>query len=208
MKTQVVDKNGKQVEDITLKTEVFGVKPNDTLLSQYLRVFQFNQRQGNASTKSRGEVSGSGRKPWKQKGTGNARAGSKRSPIWRHGGIAHGPKPKSWGLDFPKKMRRLALMIALSQKHADNKMVVIDSLKFKTPSAKEASTVLTNLKMDGKSLIVLDDNNHDIIKSFSNIKGTKTAFWNNLNTHEVLMSKNLLFTKDAILKVQEKYESK
>ncbi|MFA6981578.1 MAG: 50S ribosomal protein L4 [Patescibacteria group bacterium] len=208
MKTQVVDKTGKKIEDITLIEGVFGVKPNDVLLAHYLRVFRTNQRQGNASTKSRGEVSGSGRKPWKQKGTGNARAGSKRSPLWRHGGVAHGPKPKDWGLDFPKRMRRLALLIALSQKQTNEKLIVIDTLKFKNPSTKDASLVLDNLKMTGKNLVILDDTNPDVIKSFNNIKDTRTAFWGNLNTFEILSSKNLLFTKDAILKIQEKYESK
>lgn len=208
MKVQVLDKNGKKIEDLTLKPNVFGVAPNEDLISQYLRVFGFNQRQGNASTKDRGEVSGSGKKPWRQKGTGNARVGSKRTPIWRHGGTVHGPKPKSWRLDFPKRMRRKSLLIALSDKLAHKNLIIINELNLEKPSTKEVEKVLENLKIRGKSLVVLDENNKDVIKSFANITSATTAFWDNLNTYAVLDSNNLLLTKEAVLKIQEKYENK
>lgn len=208
MKTQVVDKTGKKIEELDLKPDVFGVESNDVLLAQYLRVYRANQRQGNSSTKDRGEVSGSGRKPWKQKGTGNARAGSKRSPLWRHGGVVHGPKPKSWRLEFPKRMRKLALLIALSEKRKGEKLTIIDEIKFKAPSSKNASEILGSLKLKGKSLVVLDENDANTIRSFNNIKDARTTFWGNLNTYDVLNCKNILFTKDAALKIQEKYESK
>lgn len=123
MKIDILDRTGKSIDKATLSKDVFGIEPRTALLNQYIRVVRMNQRQGTSSTKTRGEVSGGGRKPHKQKGTGRARAGSTRGPLWRHGGIAHGPKPKSWSLNFPKKMRRLAMLSALSIKAGNDQKI-------------------------------------------------------------------------------------
>lgn len=206
MKLEVLDIKGKKVEDMDVSSQIFGVKPNLIVLGQYIRAYLSNQRQGTSSSKTRGEVSGGGKKPWKQKGTGRARAGSTRGPIWRHGGISHGPKPKSWYLDIPKKMKRLALFSALSSKYSENKIKVLDSLSLKQPKTKEIVQMISSLDLNDKLLIVFDVINENNFKSARNIFGVKTALVDNLNAFEVMKSKNILFLKDGIKNLEGKYE--
>ncbi|OGC45160.1 50S ribosomal protein L4 [candidate division WWE3 bacterium RBG_19FT_COMBO_34_6] len=195
---------------MTLEKSVFGQKPNIDLLSQYIYIHQSNQRQGTAATKTRSQVSGGGRKPWKQKGTGRARHGSIRSPIWAHGGVAHGPKPKSWKLDLPKKMKKLSMVSALSQKYSEDCITVIDNISVEKPSTVKMIQLLDNLRLnDQKVLIVLNKLDKNIVKSTNNLQNVKTVTDLNLNPYDVLETKKVLFVKDSIKKIQEKYnESK
>ena len=208
MKVDVFDKTGKSVEKIELSESVFGVKPNEALLSQYLRILDSNQRQGTSATKTRGEVSGGGRKPWRQKGTGRARHGSIRSPIWVGGGISHGPQPKDWSLTFPKKMKRQAVVSALSLKQENKQLKVLNDLSFKKPKTKEMVEILENLKLRGKTLLVVTKSDENILKSTRNIAGLTVSLSENLNGYDLLKNANVLFVKDAIGKVQDKYNSK
>jgi large subunit ribosomal protein L4 len=207
MKLDVYDIKGKKIEAIELEKSVFDVVPNLDALKQYIRVFQLNQRQGTSSVKTRAEVSGSGRKPWKQKGTGRARVGSSRTPLWRHGGIVHGPKPRSWALSLPAKIKRLALISALSKKFSEDKILVLDSVDIKTPKTTEMIEIMNALKVKPyKVLVVLPEDSQNIRKSAQNIKGVSTALAHNLNTHEVLLANKVIFLKPALLNIQEKYK--
>lgn len=206
MKTQVLDIKGNTVEEIDLNEKVFGLIPNKHVLNLYVRIFLTNQRQGNSKVKDRSEVSGSGKKPWAQKGTGRARAGQKRSPIWRHGGITHGPSTKSWSIDLPKKVRQLALKSALSLKFKDNKMLVLDKIKLDSPKTKEIVEILANLKARGNTLLVLDSVDNALIKSCANLKNVNTTFVDNLNAFELVKSNKVLLTKGSINKLEEKYK--
>ena len=208
MKIDVFDTTGKKVEEITLKKEVFGIEPNMEILNQYLRVFKMNQRQGTSSTKTRGEVSGGGIKPWKQKGTGRARLGSSRIPIWRHGGVSHGPKPHEWSLNMPKKMRRLAIISALSSLVSGNKMTVLENFNLAESKTKEVKGVVDSLKLSGKTLIVLNSSSDKAVQGAKNIKDLKTAFVGTLNAYELLNAKNVIFVKDAVVTLEGKYASK
>ena len=208
MKIDVFDTTGKKVEEITLKKEVFGIEPNMEILNQYLRVFKMNQRQGTSSTKTRGEVSGGGIKPWKQKGTGRARVGSSRIPIWRHGGVSHGPKPHEWSLNMPKKMRRLAIISALSSLVSGNKMTVLENFNLAESKTKEVKGVVDSLKLSGKTLIVLNSSSDKAVQGAKNIKDLKTAFVGTLNAYELLNAKNVIFVKDAVVTLEGKYASK
>ncbi len=205
MKVQVLDKKGNKVEEITLKKEVFGIEPNLEVIKQYIRVYRANQRQGTSSTKSRGEVSGGGTKPWRQKGTGRARVGSSRNPLWRHGGVAHGPQPKDWTLTLPKKIKQMAMKSALSILAKENRMTVLDSIDMEMPKTKEILNILENLKLNGKTLIVINGSNPNAVKSARNIKGIKTTEAGTLNAYDILEARNVLFVKDAVKTVQEKY---
>ena len=209
MKVDVLDKKGKKVESLSLDDSIFNVKQNDVVLAQYMRVFRANQRQGTASAKTRAEVSGGGRKPWRQKGTGRARHGSIRSPLWRTGGVTHGPKPKSWNITLPKKVKRLALFSTLSQKANEKNIVILKEFKIKEPKTSEMSEMLKKLKIDSRNiLLILGENDLNIRKSASNISGLNTSLVDNVNAYEVMHADKVLFMKDAILKVQEKYEAK
>ena len=207
MKLEVFDIKGKKIEDIEVSSRVFGVKPNITAVAQYIRAYLSNQRQGTSSTKNRGEVSGGGKKPWKQKGTGRARAGSTRGPIWRHGGVSHGPKPKSWYLNIPKKIKRLALFSALSSKYSDNKIKVLESLKLEKPKTKEVVQIIDALGLNDKLLIVFDHKDERNFKSTRNISGVTTALVDNLNAFEIMKSRNVLFLKEGIKILESKYET-
>lgn len=207
MKIDVFDKKGKSVEKMELDKNVFGVEPNQTLLSQYVRVFRANQRQGTSSTKERSEVRGGGRKPWRQKGTGRARHGSIRSPLWVGGGIAHGPRPKSWNLSLPKRMKRAAIVSALSLKQSKNQVKVLKNLTMKEPKTKEVVEILKNLKLRGKTLLVLDKNDANIVKSARNIEKLSVSLGENLNGYDLISNQDVLFLKDAVIKLQEKYSA-
>lgn len=199
----VLDQSGKVVESIELPKEVFGVKPNKSLIAQAIRVYLANQRLGNASTKSRGEVRGGGRKPWRQKGTGRARIGSIRAPHWRGGGVVFGPKPKDFSLELPKKMKQKALLSALAVRFNDKDMLVLKNLDLKEAKTKEASSILKNLNINGRTLVIDSELKDKEKRAFRNIEGTALAMVSNLNTYQVLDNKKLVFTKDAIKKLEE-----
>lgn len=206
MKVKVINLKGEKIEEIELSDKVFGIEPKNEVLKQYIRVYYANQRQGNASTKTRGEVSGGGRKPWAQKGTGRARQGSIRSPIWVHGGVAHGPKPKSWRLTVSKGIKELALKSALSQRMKDKKIIILDKVKFEKPSTKEFVGALEKLKIEGKTLLVWLKKDTNLTKSARNIPGVYIANAGSLGAFDVIRSDNILFIKDAVLNVQERYK--
>ncbi len=204
----VLDQSGKVVESIELPKEIFGVKPNKTLIAQAVRIYLANQRFGNASTKSRGEVRGGGRKPWRQKGTGRARIGSIRAPHWRGGGVVFGPKPKDFSLEMPKKMKQKALLSALSVRFNDKGMLIMKNLDLKEAKTKEANTLLKNLNVDGRTLVIDSSLEEKEKRAFRNIEGADLALATNLNTYQVLDNKKLIFTKDAIKKLEEVFVSK
>ena len=208
MELKVIDTKGKAAGKLTVSDTVFGAEPNPVILAQYLRVYNSNQRQGTSSSKDRSQVSGGGKKPWKQKGTGRARAGSIRSPIWVGGGIAHGPKPKSWTLSLPKKFRKVAIISALSLKASKKQVVVLDKLSMKAPKTKEMAEILKTLKLRGKTLIVLDKRDENILKSASNLKKLKVASADNLNGFDLVGTQDVVFVKDAAKIISEKYATK
>jgi large subunit ribosomal protein L4 len=191
-----------------LPKEIFGVKPNRDLVAQAVRVYLFNQREGNADTKGRGEVRGGGKKPWRQKGTGRARAGSIRSPLWRGGGVVHGPNPRDFSLEMPKKMKRLALLSALSEKFANQNILIIDEINFKEPKTKEAERMLENLNFKGKNAIVLDKLEDKEKRALRNLAETKTLKVSELNTYAVLNFKKLLLTTKAVSALKEIWGAK
>ncbi len=208
MKLQVLDKKGKNIEEITLKDSVFKAEINKDLLAQYIYIYTSNQRQGTSSTKDRSEVSGGGKKPWRQKGTGRARVGSIRSPLWRHGGVTHGPNPKSWNLKLSKRLKQQAMISALSAKVSSNTLKILDDLSIKTPKTKEISNLMKTLELKGKILFVLAKNDQAILKSSANIKNISISQASNLNVYELLRAKNVLFLKKAIEEVEKKYANK
>ena len=207
MKLDVLDNKGKSVEKIEVSDLVFGAEPNTTVMAQYLRVFNANQRQGTSSSKDRSQVRGGGRKPWAQKGTGRARAGSIRSPIWVGGGVAHGPKPKSWNLSLPKKLRKTAIVSALSLKASKGQVMVLNDLSMKAPKTKEIAELLKTLKLRGKTLLVLDKRDVNILKSASNIEKLNVSLSENLNGFDLVATQDVLFLKNAVVAVSEKYSA-
>ena len=201
----VFDIKGKETGSITLPIDVFGVKINPILMAQAVRVYLANQRRGTVSTKTRGEVQGSTRKIYKQKGTGRARHGSIRAPIFVHGGRVFGPKPRDYSLAFPKKMKKAALFSALSSKVNDAQVKVVDGLEKIEPKTKQMVSVLKQLQLTQKNkkvLMVLDKKNDTIIKAARNIEGVTIRVAENLTTYEVLQNKMLLFMKSAIVTMQ------
>lgn len=199
------NQEGKQVGDIQLNDNVFGVEVNTDAMHQVVVALLANKRQGTQSAKTRAEVRGGGIKPWRQKGTGRARHGSIRSPQWKHGGIVFAPKPRSYRYSVPKKIKRIAMKSALSSKVNDNNIIVLEELNFDAPKTKQVVSLLDNLKVDSKTLIVLADNNENIVKSARNIEGVKTAFVNTLNVYDILNYDKFIITKDAVKKVEEVY---
>ena len=185
-KINVVDMAGKVVSELELNENVFGIEPNKTAMHSVVVNYLANQRQGTQSTLTRTEVSGGGRKPWRQKGTGHARQGSTRSPQWRHGGIALGPKPRSYRFTLNKKVRKLAMLSALSAKVSANEMVVVDAIKTDEFKTKTMVAMLKALEAEKKTLIVLDAVDAKVIKSAANIEGVKTTQYNTLNVYDIL----------------------
>jgi len=204
-KVDVYDIKGKKVSDITLNEEIFGIIPNENIVHSVLVNYQANQRQGTQSTKTRAEVSGGGKKPWKQKGTGRARQGSTRSPQWIKGGIALGPKPRSYSYKVNKKEKRLAIKSVLSSKVSDNELIVVDKLPFKEIKTKNMVEALTNLKVEGKALILLPEKDENVQKSARNIEGVKTTLVNTINVYDLLKYTNLVVTVDTVKKLEEVY---
>ena len=201
----VVDTKGKQVGNIDLSESIFGIEPNMSAVHAVVVNYLANQRQGTQSTLTRGEVRGGGKKPWRQKGTGRARQGSTRSPQWRHGGIALGPKPRSYRYVLNKKLRRLALKSVLSAKVAENDMIVVDSLKLDEFSTKTVANFLAAVGADRKALIVIPENCQKIVRSARNIPGVKTALVNTINVYDILNANKLIVVKDAVAQIEEVY---
>lgn len=204
-KVDVYNMEGKKVKDIDLKEEIFGIIPNEAVVHSVLVNYLANQRQGTASTKTRAEVSGGGRKPWRQKGTGRARQGSIRAPQWIKGGIALGPKPRNYKYKVNKKERRLAVKSVLSSKVLENQLVVVDKLDLSEIKTKNMVSTLNNLKVEGKALILLGEKSENVQKSARNIEGVKTTLVNTLNVYDLLKYSKLVVTLDAIQKIEEVY---
>ena len=205
MKVNVFDLKGEKLEEINLSDKIFGIEPNAEVLKQYVRVYYSNQRQGTSSTKNKSEVSGGGKKPWQQKGTGRARQGSTRNPTWVHGGVAHGPGPKSWKISLSKNMKELALKSALSQRMSEKKIVIIDKVNIEKPNTKDFIKSLEKLKITGKLLLVWSDKNENLVKSARNIPGVSLSNVGSLGAFDVMRSETAVFLKDAILKIEERY---
>ncbi len=204
-KIDVYDIQGKKVSTVDLKDEIFGIEPNEAVVHSVLVNFLANQRQGTQSTKTRAEVRGGGRKPWRQKGTGRARQGSIRAPQWIKGGIALGPKPRSYKYTVNKKEKRLAIKSCLSSKVLENELTVVDSLNLKEIKTKEMAKAISNLKLEGKTLILLPEKNETVQKSARNIEGVKTTLVNTINVYDLLKYKNLVITLDTVKKLEEVY---
>lgn len=204
-KLAVLDKTGKKVSDIELKDEIFAVEPNKSAMHLVVVNYLANQRQGTQSTLTRSEVSGGGKKPWKQKGTGRARQGSTRAPQWTHGGIALGPKPRDYGFDVNKKVRRLAMKSALSSKVAADEMIVVDDFSMDAIKTKEMANILSAVKAGKKTLIVLPEKNDVLYKSARNIEGTNVSLVNTLNVYDILNCNTIVVLKDAVAKIEEVY---
>ena len=202
---KVVNMAGKEVGEIALSEKVFGREVNEAVLHTAVRAFLLNQRQGTQSTLTRTEVSGGGKKPWKQKGTGHARQGSTRSPQWTHGGVALGPKPRSYRVELNKGIKRAAMFSALSSKVAGNEMVVIDAITATEYKTKDMVKMLAAVGAAKKALIVLPEVNEFVIKSCANIEGVKTTQWNTINVYDILNCDTLVVAKDAVAKIEEVY---
>ena len=201
----VLDMAGKKVSDINLSDAIFGIEPNAAVMHMAVVNYLANQRQGTQSTLTRSEVSGGGRKPWRQKGTGHARQGSTRSPQWRHGGIALGPKPRDYYYTINKKERQLALKSALSDKVIDSSLIVLDSLTVEGYKTKTIAECLKAIGAGKKTLMVLASVDELVIKSAANLPGVKTAQVNTINTYDIINADTLVIVKDAISKLEEVY---
>ena len=204
-KVDVYDIKGKKVSDVELSEVVFGIEPNETIVHTVLLNYLANQRQGTQSTKTRSEVSGGGKKPWRQKGTGRARQGSIRAPQWIKGGIALGPKPRSYKYRVNKKERRLAIRSILSSKVLEKELTVVDKLELKEIKTKTMVNALKDLKVEGKTLIVLADKNENVLMSARNIEGVKAIVINNINVFDLLKYNNLVLPLDTVKKLEEVY---
>jgi large subunit ribosomal protein L4 len=204
-KLKVYDMEGNEVDEIELSDEVFGITPNKTVLHTAVVAYLANQRQGTQSTKTRSEVKGGGKKPYRQKGTGHARQGSTRSPQFRHGGIALGPKPRDYHQSLNRKVKRLAMLSALSSKVEAGELVIVDKIDIEEYKTKTVVSMLTALGAEGKSLIVLPEKNEYFIQSASNIPGVKTALTNTINVYDILDSGKFIVTLDAVKRIEEVY---
>ena len=196
---------GKVVGEIALSDKIFGAEVNAAVLHTAVRAYLMNQRQGTQSTLTRTEVSGGGRKPWKQKGTGHARQGSTRAPQWTHGGVALGPKPRSYRVNLNKSVKRTAMFSALSSKVEESKMIVIDAITASEYKTKAMVAMLAAVGAEKKTLIVLPEVNGFVIKSCDNIEGVKTTQWNTINVYDILNCDTLIVAKDAVAKIEEVY---
>ncbi len=195
--------NGEKVDEISLREEIFGVEINEHAMREVVLAYLANRRRGTASTKTRAEVRGGGAKPWRQKGTGRARHGSTRSPIWTGGGVTFGPKPRQYKYSVPKKVKRLALKSALAAKVQEGGLIAVNELSFEEPKTKQMTNVLSGLNVDTKALIITGENDANTIKSARNIEGVKAAKVNNINVYDILNHNKLIMTKEAIAKVEE-----
>ena len=199
----VFDMKGNKVSDIELAESVFGIEPNMSAMHLCVVNYLANQRQGTQSTKTRSEVSGGGKKPWRQKGTGRARQGSTRATQWIHGGISHGPKPREYGFDINKKVKKLAMRSALSAKVAADEMVVLDNLTLEAIKTKDVVSVLKALETGKKVLFVLPEKNDVVYRSARNIAGVKVDIVNTVNVYDILNCDTIVVLKDAVAKLEE-----
>lgn len=204
-KLNVLNINGQNVGEIELVDAIFNVEVNEHVLYEAVKNQLANKRQGTQSAKTRAEVRGGGRKPWKQKGTGRARQGSTRSVQWVGGGVAFAPKPRDYRYTLPKKVRRLAMKSALSAKVQNNEIIVLDALNMEAPKTKEFAQILKNINAGKKALIVTAENNENVIKSARNIEGVQAATVNTINVYDILKYDSFVITTDAVKKVEEVY---
>ena len=204
-KIDVYDIEGKKVKTIELKEEIFGIEPNEAIVHSVLVNYLANQRQGTQSTKTRAEVRGGGRKPWRQKGTGRARQGSIRAPQWIKGGIALGPKPRSYKYTVNKKERRLAIKSILSSKVLEKELTVVDKLELAEIKTKTMVKALSDLKVEGTTLIILPEQNKNVLMSARNIEGVKTILINNINVFDLLKYNKLVLPLETVKKLEEVY---
>ena len=202
---KVVDMSGKEVSTLTLSDKVFGAEVNGAVLHTAVKAYLANQRQGTQSTLTRTEVSGGGKKPWKQKGTGRARQGSTRAPQWTHGGVALGPKPRSYRITITKKTKRTALFSALSSKVADGKMIVVNNITTDAYKTKAMVGMLSAIGADKKALVVLPEVDAKVIKSCGNIEGVNTTVYNSINVYDILNCDTLVVAEAAVKKIEEVY---
>ena len=201
----VVDMQGKKVSTVDLSETVFGIEPNAAVMHMMVVSYLANQRQGTQSALTRSEVSGGGRKPWRQKGTGRARQGSTRAPQWYHGGVVFAPKPRDYRFSVNKKVRRLAMKSAFSAKAQAEEIIVVDAITFDEIKTKNAVAMLDAIGSERKALVVLPEVDTKAIKSFNNIKGVKTAQVNELNVYDILNADKLVIAKDALSQIEEVY---
>ena len=202
---KVVNMKGEEVGSIELCDKIFAADINEAVLHAATRAYLLNQRQGTQSTLTRTEVSGGGKKPWRQKGTGRARQGSTRAPQWTHGGIALGPKPRTYRTDLNKKTKRVALYSALSDKVANGNLIVVDKIETESFSTKTMAAMLNALGADKKALVVLPEANKTIVKSFANIQGVKTSLYNTINVYDILNADKFIVTEAAVKMLEEVY---
>ena len=204
-KVKMLNMAGAEVGEVTLNDEIFGIEPNEIAVQTVVKNYLANQRQGTQSAKTRSEVRGGGRKPFRQKGTGRHRQGSTTDPTQIGGGIVFAPKPRDYRYAVPKKVKRLALKSALSAKVADKEIIVLDELKFAEPKTKEMVKVLENIKADKKALIVMDEKDENVVRSASNIQGVRTALVSTMNVYEIINHYSLVLTKAAAERIEEVY---
>ncbi len=204
-KVDIFNISGQQVGEIELSDDIFNAEINQSILHTVVKNYLANQRQGTQSVKTRAEVSGGGRKPWRQKGTGRARQGSIRAPQWIGGGVTFAPKPRDYSYKLPKKAKRVAMKSALTSKLQNKDMIVLDELDIKEPKTKEIVNILKNLNSQKKTLIVLEQNNENVVKSASNIPGVSTTLVTTLNVYDILNHDKFIVTKDAVHKIEEVY---
>ena len=203
LKTNVLDMSGKVVGEIELSEAVFGIEANESVVHDVVKNHLANRRQGTQSALTRAEVSGGGRKPWRQKGTGRARQGSTRAPQWTHGGVVFAPKMRDYSYTLNKKSRRLALKSVLSAKATEQNIVVIDAIKMDAPKTKEFAQFLKNVGCDCKTLVVTAEVNANVVKSGRNIPGCEVTFANVINVYDILNAKKLVLDKAALAKIEE-----
>ncbi|HHV26596.1 50S ribosomal protein L4 [Anaerosalibacter bizertensis] len=204
-KVNVYNILGEQVEDIDLKDDIFDVEVNETAMYEMVKNHLANRRQGTQSVKTRTEVRGGGRKPWRQKGTGRARQGSIRAPHWKGGGVTFAPKPRDYSYRVPKKVRKLAIKSALTSKVLNDEIIVLDELNIEEPKTKEMVKILDSIKANKKALIVMDESNENIMKSIRNIPNVEVTIANTLNVYDILKYDSFIITKAAVRKVEEVY---
>ena len=202
-KLALYKQDGTQNGEVTLNDAIFGIEPNENVVFDAIIMQRASLRQGNHAVKNRSAVSGGGRKPWAQKGTGRARAGSTRSPIWRGGGIVFGPTPRSYSYKLPKKVRRLAIKSALSTKVIDQDLIIVDALNFDAPKTKEFAQVLKNLNVETKVLVVVEDGNDFTMLSARNLPGVTVVATDNVSVLDVVSHNKMILTQTALTKVEE-----
>ena len=202
-KVALYNMRGEQIGDIDLNDGVFGIEPNEGVVYEFVKMQLANKRVGTACTKTRAEVSGGGKKPWRQKGTGRARVGSSRNPVWRHGGIVFGPKPRSYAYTMPRKMRRLAMKSVLSDKVLENKLIVVDKFDMEAPKTKVMVEALKALNVEGKALLVTGGTNEVVYKASRNIEDVRPVMADFMSVYDIINARTLVLTQDAVARIEE-----